>query len=172
MVVDHRYRRLWFYRVPSKGVPGKDLSNNAVQTVRLQIKTDQEPAMINVQSALHELNPDRVIPINSPVRESESNGRVDNTITRVQEKMRAVRHPVEHNIRHRIIDEAPIMVWLVRWSAELLSKYAVGEGGEPSPPYERIRREDCVAPFVPFGETVMHLPLKQYRLRMWEYGLA
>ena len=27
-------------------------------------------------------------------------------------------------------------------------------------PYERIRKEDCVTPLAPFGETIMYLPLK------------
>ena len=65
---------------------------------------------------------------------------------------------MEHNIKCKIFDEAPIMSWLVRWSAELISKYSVGMDGKT--PYERIRKEDCVTPLAPFGETIMYLPLK------------
>ena len=50
------------------------------------------------------------------------------------------------------------MHWLVRWAAELLSKYAVGSDGKT--PYERVHKEDCVTPLVPFGETIMYLQLK------------
>ena len=90
--------------------------------------------------------------------ESESNGRVENAIRRAQEKIRAVRHHVEANMKCQIFEETLIMAWMARWSAELISKYVVGENGKTS--YERFRGEDCVTPLVPFGETVMYLPLK------------
>ena len=88
-----------------------------------------------------------------PWGESECNGRVENAIRRVQEKIRTLRHQLEHNIKTRVPDDSPIMAWLIRWAAELLSKYAVGDDGRT--PYERIRTEDCVTPLVPFGETIM-----------------
>ena len=50
------------------------------------------------------------------------------------------------------------MAWMARWAAELLSKYAPGDDGRI--PYERIRKESCQVPLVPFGETVMFLPMK------------
>ena len=168
VMVDHRFGRIWAHRVPNKGIWGKaewvpwriiqDLDNSGIQSIKLQVKTDQEPAMINIQTAMQELRPDKIIPTNSPVGESECNGRVENAIRRVQEKIRAIRHQVEDNIKCKILEDALLMSWLVGWSAELLSKYAVGEDGRT--PYERIRKEDCVVPLVPFGETVMYLPLK------------
>ena len=51
-----------------------------------------------------------------------------------------------------------IVQWMIRWAAELISKYAVGEDGKI--PYERFRKEDCVTPLVAFGKTVRYLPLK------------
>ena len=106
---------------------------------------------------MQEIHPDHIIPINSPVGEPESNGRLENAIRRVQE-IRFVRHHVEPSIKHQIPEGAPIMAWLIRWAAEFISKYALGEDGKT--PHERLREEDCVTPLVPFGETVMHLPLK------------
>ena len=165
VVVDHRYGRAWAHRVPNKGVWGKvewvprriiqDLANNGMQIVRVQIKTDQEPAMINIQTAMQELQPDCILPINSPVGESESNGRVGNAIRRVQEKIRALRHHVETKVKCRIFEGALIMAWIIRWAAELISNYVVGEVGRT--PYERFRKEGCVPPLVAFGETVMYL---------------
>lgn len=168
VVIEHRHGRVWAHRVPNKGVMGKaewvprrvvqDLSNNGMQNVTIHMKTDQEPAMINVQTAMQELHPDRIIPMHSTVGESECDGCVENAIRRVQEKIRAIRHQVECNINSKILDKAPVLAWSVRCAAELLSKYAVGDDGKT--PYERIRKEDCATPLVPFGETVMHLPLK------------
>ena len=77
---------------------GRIGENNGLQDVRIQVSTYQEPAMINIQIALQELQPNRIIPINSPVGESESNGRVENVIRRVQEKIRVVKHHVSCHV--------------------------------------------------------------------------
>ena len=55
-------------------------------------------------------------------------------------------------------DDAPLMAWLVRWSAEFLSKYSRGDDGQS--PCERIRGEPSKVPLVPFGEKVFYLPMK------------
>ena len=162
-MIEHIHGRIWAHRVPNKGVNGKaewvprrvlqDLDNNGMQDVVLQIKTDQEQSIVNIQTALRELRPNKIIPLNSFVGESECNGRVENSLRRVQEKVRALRHQIEYNMKTTIPDDAPVMAWLVRWAAELLSKYAVGRDAKI--PFERIRKEDCVTPLVHFGEMTM-----------------
>ena len=57
-----------------------------------------------------------------------------------------------------IPDDAPIMFRMVRWTAELISKYAPRDDGRT--PFQRIRNETCMTPLVPFGETVMYLFLQ------------
>ena len=42
-----------------------------------------------------------MIPVNSPVGESESNGRVENAIGRIQDKIRVLRDQVEHNTKQK-----------------------------------------------------------------------
>ena len=96
--------------------------------------------------------------MNSPVGESQSNGRVENAIRRIQEKARALRHHLERGIQQRIPDDSSIMAWFVRWAGGLISKYAIGDDGRSA--YERIRGEQCAVPVVPFGEAAMYLPLK------------
>ena len=77
--------------------------------------------MTSVQMAVQEVRPKDVIPVNSPVGESECNGRAENAIRRIQEKTRALRHALERGLKEKIQDDAPIMAWLVRWAAEVLS---------------------------------------------------
>ena len=167
IMIEHKSGRCWAYRVPNKGVLEeahclaarmiKDLDDAGLRHETIQLKADQEPAIITVQKEIQELRPN-VVPTNSPVGESECNGRVENTIRRIQEKTRVLRHQLEQGLKEKIPDEAPIMAWMVRWAAELISKYSPGDDGIT--PYERIRLESCVVPLVPFGEAVMYLPLK------------
>ena len=58
-----------------------------MEETRIVFKTDQEPAMTSVQTAVQELRPKDVIPINSPVGESECNGRVEDIIRRIQGRL-------------------------------------------------------------------------------------
>ena len=171
VVVEHRYGRVWAYQTPNKGPNDEacwvlerliqDWDNCGFKDIRIQLKTDQEPAMISLQGAIQNLRPTEVIPVNSPVGESESNGRVENAIRRVQEKSRALRHQLESNIKMKILDSTPIMAWLVRWAAELISKYSCGDDGKS--PHERLHGEKCTTPLVPFGEPVMYLPMRTVR---------
>ena len=117
--------------------------------------------MVSLQTAVQEVRKRDVIPVNSPVGESQCNGRVEGAIRRVQEKIRVIKHQVESNTKCKLNSDLPIMVWLTRWAAELVSKYAPGEDGRT--PYERIRNEECMVPTVFFGETILYLPIKTVR---------
>ena len=111
VVVEHKYGRVRAYQLPNKGVMGgahwlprrfiNDWNNNGMKDAVIQLKTDQEFAMVNIQLAVQELRDREIIPINSPVGESECNGRVENAIRRVQEKTRALRHQIESNNKNR-----------------------------------------------------------------------
>ena len=53
----------------------------------------------------------------------------------------------------------PIMQWLVRWAAMLLSRYRVGRDSQT--PYERQKGKACDLEVVPFGETVWFKTLSE-----------
>ena len=77
---------------------------------------------------------------------------------KIKEKTRTLMAQLEDGIGEKIPKGAAIIAWMVRWSAEFISKYSVGEDGKS--PYERMRGNQCGTPLVPFGETVMYLPMK------------
>lgn len=117
----------------------------------------QEPAVVFVQRAIQALKPD-MISINSPVRGSAFNCRVENVVGRAQDKLSILRHQLERGIGQPMPDQPTIMPWTVRRAVGLLAKCAAGD--DDRPPYERIRRETFQVPFVQFGATVMYLQMK------------
>ena len=98
------------------------------------------------------------IPINSPVGESECNGRAENVVRRAKEKTRILMAQLEYGIGGKIPKGANIIPWMVRWAGELITKYAPGYDGKI--PYERLRGEPCRVPLAMFGGIVLYLPLK------------
>ena len=90
--------------------------------------------------------------------ESACNGRMDGAVRRIQEKMRALRHQLEHRIGKTTADHSTILAWMAKWATKFLSKYALRD--DNTTPYERVRRDTCQVPLVPFGEMAMYLPMK------------
>ena len=121
--------------------------------MRAITRSDQEPVIVDVQAAMQEVRPNKMIPTNSPIAESESNGRAESSIRRVQGKVRTSKHHVEHTAKMTILDAAPLMAWLVRWVAEFSSKYPRGD--DEKSPCEGVRGEPGKVPLVQFGEKIL-----------------
>ena len=137
VMVDSKTGDRFARAVPYKGL-GSDgrmdwLVKEAVEELRywghnggpsghIRIKSDGEASIRSIRLAISKFLGGRVVHEETQVGESESNGRVENAVRRIQEKSRVLRHQIEHNIKQRIPDSSPIMTWLVQWAAELLSK--------------------------------------------------
>ena len=124
VLVDHRYGRVFSYSVPRKGVAGeaewlpkrmiKDIDNMGYTDVRIQIKSDQEASIVAIQEYIRLHRKAATIPINSPVGESECNGRAENAIRRVKEKTRTLMAQLEDGIGEKISERSNIIPWMVR----------------------------------------------------------
>ena len=75
-----------------------------------------------------------------------------------KKKVRTLRDQIVYNTRQKVNDESLSMTWMVRWAAELISRYSVGDDGMTA--FERIRKEKCIVPLAMIGEIVLYLPLK------------
>ena len=120
-------------------------------------KGDQEASILALQQEVQRLRTGRSIPINSPVGESESNGRVENAIRRVQDKVRTLRAQIEGEAGIKVNELSNIMSWMVRWAAELVTKHSIGKDGKTA--QERLKGRASNRPIAMFGEHVLYLPL-------------
>lgn len=135
-MVDHNHGRALPYTAPKKGVVGeaewlpsrmiRDIDNMGYQDVTIQIKSDQESPIIAVQEYIRMHRRQPIIPINSPVGQSECNGRAQNTIRRAKERTRTPMAQLEDGIGEKVPKGAGIIRWMVRWAGEVVSKYALG----------------------------------------------
>ena len=81
------------------------------------------------------------MPINSPVRCSKSNGRIENAVKRFQGQLRVLKLFFESQAKREIGSDSAILTWLIVWSAECLNKFRVGDDGKSA--YERITKHAC-----------------------------
>ena len=93
---------------------------------------------------------------NSPVGESECNGRAENVVRRVGVKFRTPKANLEHKTGDKTGNKAAITRWMARWAGEVLTRYTVGADDETA--LEQRRGSNCAKDVVTSGEEVVHLP--------------
>ena len=119
-------------------------------------KSDQEPAIVDVQRVvITQRGKAPTIPLNSPVGDSQSNGRVENAIKKVRNMVKTTLSSLESRWSVRVVRDHPVYPWVFKWAADLMTRYAhVGDLGKNSSSIHSwfkvkqkhctIRREDLV----------------------------
>ena len=169
IVWDDNHECLWALPVEGKGVIEwvvkyvvEKLDEIGYRGVPLSIKSDQEPAIMALKTAIAAKRVGITTPIESPVRESQSNGAVEQAVRRWRGQLRTLRMAYEENMATKLPVTHPLMGWLVLWAGEVLLKYKVRESGRTA--YENITGHRVKHPVVMFGET-LNFKLKQDEAR-------
>lgn len=157
VVVNHKDGGAFAYATTGKGTQGdrywlakrvaKDIDNCGAKDTSVQVKSDQEPAIVVLQEEIRESRGGKTVCTNSLVGESVCNGRAENAIARVQAKVRTFRSQIEANTNAKIEMKRQFATWLIRWAGEVLTKYS--RGIDNKTPWERRRGEACDKPIVP-----------------------
>ena len=120
----------------------------------VRIKSDQEPAIVDVQRAVT-----LTILVNSPVGDSQSNGRVDNAIKKVRNMVKTILSGLESKWSIRVTRDHPAYAWMFEWAADLMTRSAhVGDLGKTV--VQLIRGSKSSRSFAQFGEKILHKPPK------------
>ena len=125
---------------------------------RVVLKADQEVSIADVQRQVVALRWGETVPVNSPVGESKSNGRVENAVQRVQDLIRTLKDALERRLNTRIRSSDAIFSWMVEWAAGLITRYVKGQTGRTA--YREARGHDARAPVAEFGGKIMYMPSK------------
>ena len=167
VAIDHESGRVWSHALKGKTIVGgtgwiqnrlaQDIGNAGHKNVKRMIKSHQEKSMVALQHEVQRLRDAKAIPVNSPLGESECNGRVENTIGRVQDKTGTLKSHIEAETGIELDNLPDLMSWVVGRSGELITRYHIGSDKRTA--YERIRGKPCNRPICQIGESMLHLPL-------------
>ena len=109
----------------------------------VRIKSDQEPAIVDVQRAvIAKRGSAPAIPVNSPVGDSQSNGRVENAIKKVRNMVATILSSLESKLGIRVTRDHPVCPWMFEGTADLSS--SVDSWFKVKQKHCAIRREDLV----------------------------
>ena len=137
----------------------QDIEDFGYSGKTIKVKTDQENAILDLQRDIVRRRAcGLTVPGNSPVGESQANGRVENANNRVEGIIRTLRSDLESALGVKISGTHPVFPWLVRWAGELITRQVVGENGKTAA--ETVRGRASLRPLVKFGERVMYMPMK------------
>ena len=126
----------------------------------VRIKSDQEPAIVDVQRAVSAKRGNApTIPVNSPVGDSQSNGRVESAIKKVRNMVKTILSSLESRWSIRVARDHPVYPWVFEWAADLMTRYAqVGDLGKTA--VQLIRGSKSSRNIAQFGEKILYKPLK------------
>ena len=141
----------------------------------LIVKTDGERAVVAFREALAKEHGGLITPEQPPKGEHVANGRVEEAGKTIRDMVRVLKLQFESNLGGSVQMSEPIMKWMVRWAAMMLSRFRVS--GDSQTAYERQTGRRCQLDVVPFGERVWYRRLsspdgkKAAMSSKWEEGI-
>ena len=126
----------------------------------VRIKSYQEPATVDVQRAVIAKRGNApTILVNSPVGDSQSNGRVENAFKKVRNVVKTIHSSLGSRWGVRVARDHPVYPWVFEWAADLMTRYAhVGDLGKTA--VQLIRGSKSSRNIAQFGEKILYKPLK------------
>ena len=118
----------------------------------ITIKSDQEESIVALRRAISVARVGDTVPINSPVRCSKSNGKMERAVRTFQGQLRVLKFHFERRIGKLLPCSHPLFSWLVVWTSEMLNKFKVKSDGRTV--YEKLTNHKCKHMIVGFGEHV------------------
>ena len=146
---------------PSKGVD--DHVNSRVSKfiedsgyLKLIYRSDQEPSLrAMLEEAFRkssEAHLQQAVPEASAVGESQSNGRAESSVLRIQDLVRTYKCAIESRMETRLPCTHPTFAWLVEHAASVYNRHVCTEDG--STPYQNLHGQRFKGKAIEFGERV------------------
>ena len=120
--------------------------------MRVTLKSDQERSPLAVKSAIAVRRTAETALIESPVRESRSNGRIKRAVRAWKDQSRTLRHQYERGMRAKLVNNGVVSSWLVSWASEVLNRCKVQDNGRTA--FDMITQHKSKVPLVGFAERV------------------
>lgn len=123
------------------------------------------------QGALHNPRLQQLVLEASSARESQSNGRAENAVQRLEDMVRTFKSALEMNIGSRISSSSAILKWMVKHAASALNRQLCNAHGQT--PYEALHGQRFHGKAVECGEQIFYFVPKRLRSKLnlrWRFG--
>ena len=164
--------------VPCKGTEhpwpakifGADLA--ACGYPKFALKSDQERALVALKRKavdhVRELQSSvEVVPEESPVGSSQSNGFIEQFVWTLTGLLRTLKHSAEQLHGVKIPPSHPALAWRIEYAAQVLA-ICHRSGGDGKTAWERRRGKKYQKPMVPWLEAIMYQPEEKKRMHKYD----
>ena len=109
----------------------EDLDTIGLRNDRIIMKSDQEPAIVDVakEIARQRISSHGTALENSAVGDPNSNGTIERAIQDVESQIRVLRADLEERIATRVRLSSPVVPWMIRHAACLITRCRVRPNG-------------------------------------------
>jgi hypothetical protein len=139
------------------------------------LKSDQEVAIMSLNTAVKREMHTRVVFEESPVGESKSLGSINVQIQVVQGQLRTLRDAIECRYQQRLAGDSMLIPWMIQHAVGTLNRYRMGRERDGRTPYHRVKGRKFNQAVAEFGECIWHLKPKskgKYKICIrWEEGI-
>ena len=159
IVCDDDKQAIWAYSCPNKTVSDgllawlmQNLSDAGYSGLTVTLKSDGDEGMIAIKKECAMRRKSETPIINSPVRESKSNGAVERKVAKWKGQFRTLKMYFESRIGKKLEVDHPVTTWLTTWASEVINKFHVQSSGRTT--YELMTGHRCKHLVIGFGEKV------------------
>ena len=163
---DYVHQSVWAYPVGKKGDQDEawvarqlteDLKTLGLHEFNIIMKSDGEASIKDVKNAVsgrraHDFH-GRIAMEESPVGDSNANGKIERAIQELTGVVRTMKIALEENIRESIPIDHPAVPWMIRHASEAITRYQIRDTGKTS--FRMARGFNSFIPVAEFGEHVL-----------------
>ena len=131
---------------------------NVLGYKRILVRTDGEPAILDLWAKIQEQWSGEVVKVESMVGDHDSNGEAEQAVQKIEDEVRTFKDALDDAIKDRIPPSHDVLAWMVDHVASIYRRVAVGTDGKT--PVERIRGRRGRDIMAEFGEYVHYMPLR------------
>jgi hypothetical protein len=117
------------------------------------LKSDGEPAITQVQTAIKNKRSHSTICQNPPAYNPQSNGAAERAVQEVMSQIRAIKSWLQQRLGTTITNEWSIMEWIIELAPVLINRCLIGKDGRT--PYYRLMGKNSSKTIVEIGERVL-----------------
>ena len=150
--------------IVSKIVKSIDESGN----VRVMLKGDGEPALVQVQDMVKQARPQETIVKNPPAYDPQSNGAAERAVQEVKDQIRLIKIGLEARLARAVAPEWAIMDWVINHASGIINRFVVGVDGRTA--YYRTYGRTFSGKTFELGEQVWLKP-KRSKTMMKKRGM-
>ena len=124
------------------------------------LKTDGEPALVQVQEAVISQRQHSTLPINPPAHDPQSNGVAERTVQEVKNQLRVIKLALEYRLKKELTNDLCILEWMIPQASNSLNRFQVS-GDDGRTPYYRVHLRNFNGKCFEFGEQVLAKPKRK-----------